>query len=129
MFLNSSILENAEDIHQMSFWFNEGGHAWQLCYRASRDGWNAKYFHLKCQNKGPTVTLVKVDENIFGGYIDVDWQGNYYQIHVAMLTSLVVLIESGSSTTSTLIKHHKLHNTAQRYHTINEQDEFFYLFL
>ena len=79
MFVNSSILRKAEYIQQMFEWFYKEGHTWQLCYRASRDGWDAKDFHSKCDNQGPTVTLVKVDDNIFGGFMNVSWKqtGNF----------------------------------------------------
>lgn len=61
----------------MNEWFGSEGFTWQLCYRASRDGWDASDFHNKCDNKGPTVTLVKVDDYVFGGFIDGDWKGNF----------------------------------------------------
>ena len=48
---------------------------WRLCYRASKDGWHASDFHRLCDNKGPTVTLLKVGEYIFGGYTDLPWAG------------------------------------------------------
>ena len=46
---------------------------WNLCYRASRDGWSAPHFHRHCDNKGPTVVLVKANGCIFGGYTDQHW--------------------------------------------------------
>ena len=46
---------------------------WRLCYRAYRDGWRAADFHAFCDNKGPTVVLVKVENYIFGGYSDQDY--------------------------------------------------------
>ena len=48
---------------------------WNLCYRASRDGWSVEDFHAHCNNKGPTVVLTKVNNYIFGGYTDQDWVG------------------------------------------------------
>jgi len=30
-------------------------------------------FHRKCDGKGPTVTIIKVNNYIFGGYTDVSW--------------------------------------------------------
>ena len=48
---------------------------WNLCYRASRDGWSAQDFHKHCDNKGPTVVLVKANDCIFGGYTDQNWEG------------------------------------------------------
>jgi len=38
---------------------------WRLLFRASRDGFEAAAFHSKCDNKGPTVTIVKSGNNIF----------------------------------------------------------------
>ena len=45
-----------------------------LLYRASRNGWAASNFHSCCDNKGPTVTLVKSGNYIFGGYTAQSWQ-------------------------------------------------------
>lgn len=48
-----------------------------LLYRGSRDGWLSSDFHKHCDNKGPTVTLIKVvttgAKYIFGGYTDQSW--------------------------------------------------------
>ena len=46
---------------------------WNLCYRASRDGWRTQDFHRHCDNKGPTVVLVKANDCTFGGYTDQNW--------------------------------------------------------
>ena len=46
---------------------------WRLLFRASRDGFAASVFHCKCDNKGPTVTLVKSGANIFGGFTEKPW--------------------------------------------------------
>ena len=46
---------------------------WRLLYRASRDGFAAATFHSKCDNKGPTVTIVKSGNNIFGGFAEESW--------------------------------------------------------
>lgn len=48
---------------------------WRLCYRASEDGWSAEDFHTSCNDKGPTLTLVQVEENIFGGFSGQSWEG------------------------------------------------------
>ncbi|XP_067047298.1 uncharacterized protein [Acropora muricata] len=48
---------------------------WNLCWRASLHGWAAATFHSLCDNKGPTVTIVKdTKNNIFGGYTSISWQ-------------------------------------------------------
>ena len=73
----STILNgHIEYVEQVVEWL--GGHVqWRLCYRASVHGWSSKNFHTRCDNKGPTVTIVKVGECIFGGYTDKNWKGNY----------------------------------------------------
>ena len=50
----------------------------KLLYRASRNGWGASNFHSCCDNKGPTVTVVKSGNYIFGGYTDQSWDGRSY---------------------------------------------------
>ena len=45
-----------------------------LLYRASRDGWASSTFHSYCDNKGPTVTVIKSGNNIFGGCTEQSWQ-------------------------------------------------------
>jgi len=49
----------------------------KLLYRASRDGWAASNFHSCCDNKGPTVTVIKSGNYIFGGYTEKSWDGGY----------------------------------------------------
>ncbi|KXJ11964.1 Lectin BRA-3 [Exaiptasia diaphana] len=47
---------------------------WVRCWRAASDGWDVdSTFHPQCDNKGPTVTIVRVGSYIFGGYTDVSW--------------------------------------------------------
>jgi hypothetical protein len=41
---------------------------WKLLYQASVDGFSANNFRLKCQNQGPTISVIKSENgNIFGG--------------------------------------------------------------
>lgn len=47
---------------------------WTLLYRGSDEGFSAQKFHEKCDNKGPTVTLVRTEKNnVFGGYASQSW--------------------------------------------------------
>ena len=47
---------------------------WKRCWRASVDGWAASTFHSGCDNKGPTVTIIRVGgKYIFGGYTNLSW--------------------------------------------------------
>ena len=43
------------------------------CWHAKTDGWAASTFHSNCDGRGPTVTIIKVKDSIFGGYTDVPW--------------------------------------------------------
>ena len=46
----------------------------KLLYRGSRDGFQAKTFHEKCNNKGETLVIIKSNDNfIFGGYTELNW--------------------------------------------------------
>ena len=45
------------------------------CWHAKTDGWAASTFHSNCDGRGPTVTIIKVYDYIFGGYTDVSWSG------------------------------------------------------
>ena len=44
-----------------------------LLFRASRDGWASYDFHRHCDNMGPTITVLKSGNYIFGGYTDQSW--------------------------------------------------------
>ena len=47
----------------------------KLLYRLSRDGSEPTDFHRLCDNKGPTITLFKSDNNRkFGGYLSKNWE-------------------------------------------------------
>jgi len=48
-----------------------------LLYRGTRDGKESKTFHKKCDGKGPTISIIhSEDGSKFGGYTDLDWEGN-----------------------------------------------------
>lgn len=71
----SSILEgNIEQAKQLVEWVEDENFCWELCYRASRDGWGARNFHRKCDDVGPTLILVKCETNVFGGFTDKPWK-------------------------------------------------------
>jgi len=51
------------------------GYDWKLIYRATRDGWEDKDFHRKCDNFGSTVTIISTNSNnVFGGYTSIPWK-------------------------------------------------------
>ena len=72
--VESMILTN--EYHQQSLkgWLPTGLEGeWCLLFRASRDGFAGQTFHSKCDNKGPTITVVKSGANIFGGFTEKSW--------------------------------------------------------
>jgi hypothetical protein len=48
---------------------------WSLLYRGSRDGFEPRDFHSRCDGKSPTLTIYKAKESsfIFGGYTTGVW--------------------------------------------------------
>ncbi|EFC47878.1 predicted protein [Naegleria gruberi] len=65
---------------------------WKLLWQGSRDGFDSRSFHSKCDNKGPTVTIIRTSNNcIFGGYTEVSWNSfsGYSRDPNAFLFSLV----------------------------------------
>ena len=72
----SAILKKYSDGPLLDKWVTEvkGKVAYQLLWRGSQDGFEAKTFHDKCNNKGPTLTvIVSNNDKIFGGYTSESW--------------------------------------------------------
>ena len=56
---------------------------WKLIYRASEHGYTTQSFHECCDDKGPTLVIIKSSGGwIFGGYTTQLWSGNsiYYDM-------------------------------------------------
>ncbi len=50
---------------------------WKLIYRVSEHRYTASSFHKYCNDKGPTLVIIKSSGGwIFGGYITQSWSGN-----------------------------------------------------
>ena len=74
-FEESVILTNENHRSVLKSWLPSLEGKWRLLFRASQDGSAAETFHIKCDNKGPTVTIVKSGNNIFGGFTEQSWTG------------------------------------------------------
>ncbi|XP_067681003.1 interferon-induced protein 44-like isoform X2 [Haliotis asinina] len=62
-----------KDQKQLNKWLN-AKKVFELLYKASRDGCSNTAFHQKCDNKGPTVTILyNTSDCVFGGYTSVSW--------------------------------------------------------
>ena len=48
-----------------------------LLYRASVHGWDSSKFHTNCDDSGPTVTVIKSGNNIFGGFTEQSWDSKF----------------------------------------------------
>ena len=58
---------------------------WKLLYRASEHEYTGKSFHEYCDDKGPTLMVVKSSGGwIFGGYTTQSWSGDgiYYDMMI-----------------------------------------------
>lgn len=78
--ISSSILGSDEFLISHLSRFLEpvaGSHSrWYLCWRASMHGWSSSTFHSKCNGRSKTVTIIRKDQYVFGGYTDYPWGEN-----------------------------------------------------
>ena len=59
---------------QLELLIGSGPKKFKLLYSITKDGCNAATFHQKCDNKGPTVTLLYNQQgSIYGGYTNLSW--------------------------------------------------------
>lgn len=81
---------------------------WRRVYSVKRDGDQATQFHAKCDNVGPTLTIIKPKGNkhVFGGYTEQEWSGSSSKYDPkAFLFSLV----------NNKNRHYKLNSTGSNY--------------
>ena len=65
---------------QLEQWIGTGPKKFDLLYSITRDGCSSTMFHQKCDNQGPTVTLLYNQQgSIYGGYTKLSWtsSGSY----------------------------------------------------
>ncbi|KAK3749974.1 hypothetical protein QZH41_008463, partial [Actinostola sp. cb2023] len=55
---------------------------YSLLYRASVNGWSSANFHACCDNKGPTLVVIKSGNYIFGGYTTQSWDGKFFDYKI-----------------------------------------------
>ena len=80
----SSILTSIDEKNMISNWINPFTKIkYKLLFRASQDGDSMETFHEKCDNKGPTLILIKSKKGKrFGGYNPLSWDSSYtYKNH------------------------------------------------
>ncbi|CAF1358490.1 unnamed protein product [Adineta steineri] len=89
-FPNGTLLRLAHKV-QLNEFYGKSNQKWELMYKATRDGFYANTFHSRCNNKGPTITIIQSSNNyIFGGYTSVSWTSsqNYKADETAFLFTL-----------------------------------------
>lgn len=75
--MDSTILSSADMENLVSI---AGRRDFKLIYRASRDSFTASAFHLRCNHKPNTLTIIKsYNGYIFGGYTSATWDGSGYK--------------------------------------------------
>ncbi|CAG8802184.1 7763_t:CDS:2, partial [Racocetra persica] len=64
----------------LPYHFKDMPFEFELIYRASQENFSIKKFHVNCDNKGPTVVVIKVlnSKEIIGGYNPLDWRSKNY---------------------------------------------------
>ena len=71
--LSSSIIKDEVHMSSLTSWLPSGA-SFSLLYRASADGATPADFHRCCDNKGPTLVVIKSSENVCGGYTSKSWE-------------------------------------------------------
>ncbi len=75
-FLPNTQIVNKHYDSKLKEWFRTNN-KWKLIYRASEHEYTAKSFHEYCDDKGPTLIVIKSTEGwIFGGYTTKSWSGD-----------------------------------------------------
>ncbi len=81
-YLPNTQIVNIQYDEKLKEWLGNDS-VWRLLYRASEHKYTASSFHKQCNNKGPTLIIIKSSEGwIFGGYTTQSWGGDciYYVI-------------------------------------------------
>ena len=82
LFKSSAIINNLIEEQELIInWIkektNKNNFSATLIYKMSEKGTNCKDFHKHCDNKGPTLILIKTNKNkIFGGFTPLNWKNS-----------------------------------------------------
>ncbi|KAI7829753.1 hypothetical protein BC939DRAFT_499879 [Gamsiella multidivaricata] len=70
-------------------------HKMILQYRATRDGFDAANFHMACDQRGPTLTVIRADNGmIFGGYNSSSWSSHPSGVYSASRSNFLFTLKS-----------------------------------
>ena len=82
--LSSAIFKNENHHSTVMSWLPIGA-TYSLLYRATTDGKSPADFHRCCDNKGPTLVVMRSGEYIFGGYTSKPWESRMLSISMLLL--------------------------------------------
>ncbi|CAF1577547.1 unnamed protein product [Rotaria magnacalcarata] len=91
LFPNGTLLK-LEQKKKLNEFYGKRYQRWELIYKATRDGFDVDAFHSRCNNKGPTMTIIHSTNNfLFGGYTTISWtsDNSYRSDDTAFLFTLV----------------------------------------
>jgi hypothetical protein len=89
-FPNGTLL-GVEHKKKLNEFYGKPEQRWELIYKASRDGFDTNAFHTRCNNQGPTFTIIQSNNGyLFGGYTAVAFTSdcNYKNDTTAFLFTL-----------------------------------------
>ena len=90
----------------------------ELLFKGSQAGMTANDFHRKCDNQGPTLTLIKNDKgHIFGGYASISWMSDEENKNKNAPKSFLFTLTNIYNTKPTLFQ--SLNNGNEVYHDKN----------
>jgi hypothetical protein len=88
----------------------------RLLYRGSRDGFQARAFHSRCDGHGNTVTLIlSTNDCIFGGYTPLAWSSRDESVSDPSLKSFVFTIKNPHNLPPTILKQQQEGNAIHQY--------------
>ena len=65
---------------------------YELIYKMTENGSKAEDFHKCCDDKGPTLTIIKTTSHrIFGGFTPLNWKGSFSKEDVGKRTFIFSL--------------------------------------
>ena len=100
MFKQSVILYGKSNYDQQLTQWIGGNWTAKLCWRATRDGWTHTEFHSGCDDKAPTVAIVKVGDYVFGGFATATWSGKINILAISEWLQPLISIQLDCSPTA-----------------------------
>ena len=79
LFMDDTLL-TTEQKQKLNEFYGKADQRWELIYKATRDGFEVSTFHRLCDNKGPTMVIIRSTGGyLFGGYASQAWtsSGSY----------------------------------------------------